>query len=166
LQLRENIFDEFGEDVMEMFGPEDWVSVIGSVYTGSFSIINLLIILSIIISAIGITNTLMMNVMERIRELAMLRAIGVVRGQVMRMVLWEGLGIGLVATLLGCLLGIWLVGQTSSYFEISALTFQFNVSWTIVLFIALFGVIISLLASIVPAKKASKISLSEALRYE
>jgi len=166
LQLRENIFDEFGEDVMEMFGPEDWVSVIGSVYTGSFSIINFLIILSIIISAIGITNTLMMNVMERIRELAMLRAIGVVRGQVMRMVLWEGLGIGLVATLLGCMLGIWLVGQTSSYFEISALTFQFNVSWTIVLFIALFGIIISLLASIVPAKKASKISLSEALRYE
>jgi len=166
LQLRENIFGQFGSRIMEMFGPEDWVSVIGSVYTGSFGVINFLIILSTVISGIGITNTLLMNIMERIRELGMMRAVGVTRGQIVRTVLLEGFGIGLTATVIGSLFGILLIYITSTFLEIQSLTFQFGVSGTIMTIIVIFGLAVSLISSFLPASRAAKTQLSEALRYE
>ncbi|WP_308639780.1 ABC transporter permease [Paenibacillus silvisoli] len=166
LQLRERIFDRFGSRIEEMFGPEDWVSVIGATYTGSFTIINFLIGLSIVISGIGIANTLLMNMMERIRELGMMRAVGVTRRQLISMVQLEGLGMGLAATIAGLLLGTMLVYMTSSFLEIRSLTFDFGVSWLILLLIGAFGLMISLISSMPPAARAAKTPLSEALRYE
>ncbi|TJY40828.1 ABC transporter permease [Cohnella pontilimi] len=166
LQLRERVFDKFGARMMEMFGPEDWVSIVGATYTGSFSIVNLLIILSIVISGIGITNTLLMNIMERIRELGMMRAVGVTRRQVIRMVRLEGLGMGIAATVIGCLFGIMLIYITSTFLEINSLTYEFGVSWIILTAIGLFGLLISWFSSFSPASRAAKTRLSEALRYE
>lgn len=166
LQLRERIFGQFGERIEEMFGPEDWVAVIGATYTGSFSIINGLVVLAIIVSGIGITNTLLIGIMERIREIAMLRAVGVTRRQIIGMILLEGFGIGLAATLIGTLFGILLIYITSTFMEINSLTFHFGVSWTIILFTSLFGIVVSVISSFTPASKAAKTRLSEALRYE
>ncbi|MFC5529616.1 FtsX-like permease family protein [Cohnella yongneupensis] len=166
LQVRENIFGQFGERIEEMFGPEDIVAMVGSMYTGTFSVINGLVILSIIISGMGITNTLLINIMERIRELGMMRAVGVTRRQVVGMVMLEGFGIGLAATAVGCIFGILLVYLTSTFVEISSLTYRFEVSWIIILCIALFGIFVSLVSSFTPASRASKTPLSEALRYE
>jgi putative ABC transport system permease protein len=166
LQLRENIYGQFGERIEEMWGPEDWVSVIGAVVTSSFSIINALVVLAIIISGIGITNTLLINIMERIREIGMMRAVGVTRKQVIRMILLEGFGIGLAATVIGILFGILLIYMTSGFMEYNTLTFEFGVSNLIISLIFLFGMIISLISSFTPSRRAAKIPLNEALRYE
>ena len=166
MQLRERIFDKFGERIMDMFGPEDWVTVVGSTYTGSFAVVDFLVVLSIVISGIGIANTLLMNIMERVRELGMMRAIGVTRRQVVRMVQLEGLGIGLAATVIGVILGVILIYMTSTFVKIHSLTYSFGVSWIILLPIGLFGLMVSLVASFAPASRAAKTDLSEALRYE
>ncbi|MFT4417077.1 FtsX-like permease family protein [Fredinandcohnia humi] len=166
LQLRENIYAQFGERVEEMWGPEDWVTVIGSVVTSSFSIINALVVLAIIISGIGITNTLLINIMERVREIGMMRAVGVTRKQVIRMIMLEGFGIGLAATIIGIIFGILLIYMTSGFMEFNSLTFEFGVSELIISIIFLFGIIISLLSSFSPSRRAAKIPLNEALRYE
>jgi putative ABC transport system permease protein len=166
LQLRERIFEKFGSRIMEMFGPEDWVSVIGASYTGSFSIVNFLIGLSVLISGLGIANTLLMSIMERIRELGMLRAIGVTRRQVVRMIRLEGIGMGVAATVAGCALGTLLVYITSTFLEIHSLSYDFGISWNIMLLIALFGLLVSLISSLAPAARAASTPLSEALRYE
>lgn len=166
LQLRENVFGQFGERVEEMWGPEDWVTVISMQNTSSYSIINFLIILSIIVSGIGITNTLLINIMERIREFGMMRAVGVARRQVLRMVQLEGLGFGMAAAAIGCIVGIVLIYITSTFVQINSLTFKFEVSWMILLACGLFGLIVSWISSLSPAAKAAKIPLSEAIRYE
>lgn len=166
LQLRENIYGQFGERIEEMWGPEDWVSVIGAVVTSSFSIINALVVLAIIISGIGITNTLLINIMERVHEIGMMRAVGVTRKQVIRMILLEGFGIGLAATVIGILFGILLIYMTSGFMEYNTLTFEFGVSKLIISLIFLFGIIISLISSFTPSRRAAKIPLNEALRYE
>lgn len=166
LQLRENLFDQFGSRIESMFGPEDWVSVVGATYTGSFSIVNFLIVLSVLISGMGIANTLLMNIMERIRELGMMRAVGVTRKQLIRMILLEGFGIGLTATVIGCVFGVLLIYLTSTFLKINSLTYSFGVSWIILGAVALFGILVSLASSFAPASKAAKTQLSEALRYE
>ncbi|WP_248927568.1 FtsX-like permease family protein [Paenibacillus hamazuiensis] len=166
LQIRENIYNEFGIRIEKMFGPEDIASVVGSTLTGSFSVINFLIVLSIVISGIGITNTLMMSIMERIRELAMMRAVGVTRGQIVRIVVLEGFGIGLAATAIGCAFGMLLIYVTSTFLEIHSLTYRFGVSGIILAAVGSFGMIVSLLSSFTPASRAAKTNLSEALRYE
>jgi putative ABC transport system permease protein len=166
LQLRENIYDKFGERVEEMWGPEDWVSVIGGVITGSFSIVNGLVVLGIIISGIGITNTLLINIMERIREIGMMRAVGVTRRQVIGMILLEGFGIGLAATVIGILFGILLIYITSGFVEVNNLSFEFGVSPIIMAIIFMFGIVISLISSFTPSRRAAKTPLNEALRYE
>lgn len=166
LQMRENIFSQFGERIEDMFGPEDIVAMVGSMYTGSFSVINGLVILSIVISGLGITNTLLINIMERIRELGMMRAVGVTRRQVIGMIMLEGFAIGFAAAVVGCIFGIVLIYLTSTFVEINSLTYQFGVSWLIILCIGLFGIAISLISSFTPASSAAKTRLSEALRYE
>jgi len=166
LQLRENIYDQFGERIEEMWGPEDWVSMIGGTITESFSIINALVVLGIIVSGIGITNTLLINIMERVREIAMMRAVGVTRRQIIGMILLEGFGIGLAATVIGILFGILLIYITSGFVEINSLTFEFGVSPLIILIIFLFGILISLFSSFTPSRRAAKTPLNEALRYE
>ncbi|EIJ79957.1 peptide ABC transporter permease [Bacillus methanolicus PB1] len=166
LKLRQRIFEQFGERIEEMFGPEDWVTVISYYYTGSFTIINGLVILAIIVSGIGITNTLLISIMERIREIAMMRAVGVTRFQIVAMILLEGFGIGLAATVIGSLFGILLIYLTSTFMEINSLTFDFGISWTIILLTSLFGIAVSLISSYTPASRAAKTKLSEALRYE
>ncbi|MDZ5473349.1 FtsX-like permease family protein [Bacillus sp. 31A1R] len=166
LQLRENIYGQFGERVEEMWGPEDWVSVIGSMITSSFSIINALVVLAIIISGIGITNTLLINIMERVREIGMMRAVGITRKQIIKMILLEGFGIGLAATVVGILVGILLIYMTSDFMEYNSMTFEFGVSNLIIGLIFLFGIIVSLVSSFTPSRRAAKIPLNEALRYE
>lgn len=166
LQLRENIYGQFGERVEEMWGPEDWVTVIGSSITGTFSIVNILVVLAIIVSGIGITNTLLINIMERVREIGMMRAVGVTRKQIISMIMLEGLGIGLAATVIGILFGTLLIYFTSGFVEIKSLTFDFGVSWLIMGLIFLFGIIVSLISSFTPSRKAAKTPLNEALRYE
>ena len=166
LQLRENIYDQFGERIEEMWGPEDWISMISGTITASFSIINVLVVLGIIVSSIGITNTLLINIMERVREIAMMRAVGVTRSQIIRMILLEGFGIGLAATVIGILFGILLIYITSGFVEVNSLTFEFGVSPIIISIIFLFGILISLISSFTPSRRAAKTPLSEALRYE
>lgn len=166
LQLRERIFDLFGSRAMEIFGPEDWVTVVGATYTGSFTVVNFLVVLAIVISGIGIANTLLMNIMERIRELGMMRAVGVSRRQVIRMIRLEGIGIGLAATIVGCALGIVLIYIASTFFEVRSLTYEFGVSWVLIGLVVLFGMLVSWLSSVAPASRAAKTKLSEALRYE
>jgi putative ABC transport system permease protein len=166
LQLRENIYDQFGERIEEMWGPEDWVSVIGGTITGSFSIVNALVVLGIIVSGIGITNTLLINIMERIREIGMMRAVGVTRKQIISMIVLEGFGIGLAATVIGMVVGTLLIYITSGFVEVKNLSFEFGVSPLIMGIIFLFGIIVSFISSFTPARRAAKTPLSEALRYE
>jgi len=166
LQLRERVFNAFGERVEEMWGPEDWVTVISLQNTGSFSIINGLIILSLVVSGIGISNTLSINVLERIRELGMMRAVGVTRKQILRMIRREGLAFGWAASIIGCGVGVLLIYLTSSFLQMNMLTFEFEISWEIILACGVFGLAVSWFAGLSPARKAARTPLGEALRYE
>jgi ABC-type antimicrobial peptide transport system permease subunit len=71
-----------------------------------FSVFDALAIVAVIVAALGIVNTLTMGVVERIREIGILRAIGMTKRQVMRMVVVEAAILGIVGVILGSVAGI------------------------------------------------------------
>src|SRR5207344_1325293 len=74
------------------------------------NILYVLLALSVVVSLFGIVNTLVLTVFERTRELGMLRAIGMTRRQVRRMIRYESVITALIGAVLGIVLGIVLAG--------------------------------------------------------
>ena len=123
-----------------------------------------LLALSVIVSLFGIVNTLVLAVFERTRELGMLRAVGMTRRQVRRMVRHESIITALIGAALGLAIGVFLAFLVTTALEDEGLIFSFPAG-TIVAFVIV-AIIAGLLAAILPARRASRLNVLEALQYE
>ncbi|MGP4040123.1 ABC transporter permease [Gracilibacillus sp. D59] len=133
--------------------------------TGMQELMQGLLLLIIALSAIGISNTLLMNTMERIKELGTMRAIGFTRTQVKVMIMAEGLMIGITGIIIGTLYGILVI-----YLNAHSAQGQALLSFTVPgmsLFLAIAGgLLFTLLASWFPSRTASHLPVKEAINYE
>ena len=131
-----------------------------------------------IIALIGISNTILLAAFERTREIGMMAAMGMRRGQIVRLFVLEGAMIGVLGSITGCLLGILLniplvkyginwgilmrdIGDVG-YRITGASRGVWNINMIVLAFVA--GIVISALTSIYPARVASKMEPTEALR--
>ena len=116
-------------------------------------------------SLIAMVNTLTISVLERTREIGMIRAVGGTRKQVRRMVVAEALLLAAVGTAFGILSGMYL-----GYVIVKALAVLFPMNYAFTLGGILGGIAIGLifgaLAAVIPARQASRLQMVEALRYE
>jgi putative ABC transport system permease protein len=121
-----------------------------------------LLMLSVIISIVGIIITLLLSVFERQRELALLRAVGMTRSQVRTTVRWESVITSLLGAVLGIILGIGLGWVIVFALKDQGLTsFKLPAGPTIVIMIMSF--IVGLLAAIYPAWRATRVNILDAL---
>jgi putative ABC transport system permease protein len=132
------------------------------------TIVNLiygLLFLAIVIAVIGIANTLALSVYERTREIGLLRAVGMTRGQVRSSVRWESVIIALLGTVLGLALGLffgWAIVaalKSRGFSRFAAAPGQLAI---VVLLAALVGII----AAWLPARRASKLDILRAIDTE
>ena len=132
--------------------------------TQSLQILYALLGLSIIVSLFGVINTLVLSVFERTRELGMLRAIGMTRRQVRRMIRHESVVTALIGAALGIIVGIFLAVLTT--LAVSQYGIVFAVPYgTLVVFVVI-AILAGVLAAIFPARRASRLNVLEALQYE
>jgi putative ABC transport system permease protein len=130
-----------------------------------FAIVYVLLILSVIISAFGIVNTLGLSIYERIRELGLLRAVGMSKRQVKRMIRVEAVIIAVLGAILGLAIGIlfgWALQRALSDVGVDRLAIPFGQLVVMLIVAALIGV----LAAIWPARRAAKLNVLEAISYE
>ena len=121
-----------------------------------------LLMLSVIISIVGIIITLLLSVFERQRELALLRAVGMTRSQVRTTVRWESVITSLLGAVLGIILGIGLGWIIVFALKDQGLTsFKLPVGPTIIIMIMSF--IVGLFAAIYPAWRATRVNILDAL---
>lgn len=128
-------------------------------------VVNIFLSLALVIAFIGIANTLALSVFERTRELGLLRAVGMRRAQMMRMILDEGLIIALYGGVLGVGLGIvfatTIVNVLPNDF-ISDLTIHW---WTLAAYLII-AAAAGLISALLPARRASRLNVLEAIANE
>ena len=133
--------------------------------SGLSSILNILYVLlalSVVVSLFGIVNTLVLTVFERTRELGMLRAIGMTKRQVRRMIRHESVITALIGGALGILLGIVLGALLVARIEF----IEFSLPTVQLVVFALATVVVGIVAAIIPARRAARLRVLEALHYE
>ncbi len=115
---------------------------------------------------IAMMNTLAINVIQRTREIGVLRAVGSTRKQIRRMILAESLLLALFGTGLGILAGVWLSYVLVGAMNFSGFVMQFNFPWGGVLAGLAVGLIFGVLAATLPARQAARLDIIHALRFE
>jgi putative ABC transport system permease protein len=137
--------------------------------------LNLFALVALFVAGIGITNTLVTSVVERTREIGILKAVGATRGQVQGIFLAEGVAIGLAGAALGLALARlltipadrWVHALISKQTNGEPLVTQtiFVFPWWLWASAVLFAVVVTTAAAYYPARRAARIHPIEALRY-
>ena len=142
---------------------------------------SMLVLIMLFIASMGIINTMLMAVLERTREIGMFMALGMKKSEIKKLFLFEGGFIGVLGSLLGCILGglgswylevygISLKSFGESYSEIAAAfyplkdKFYADLTFGPLFYTFLLGTLISVAATYYPASRAAKMDPVEALR--
>ena len=128
------------------------------------NLLYVLLALSVVVSLVGIVNTLVLTVFERTRELGMLRAVGMTRSQTRMMIRYESIVTSLMGAALGIAVGTFLAALVIHALSSQGLVFSFPVL-TIVYFV-IAAIVVGILAAILPARRAARLNVLEALQYE
>ena len=123
-----------------------------------------LLALSVIVSLVGIINTLVLTVYERTRELGMLRAVGMTRRQVRMMIRYESIVTALMGAALGMVVGVFLALLITHALSSSGIVFA--VPWLEIVYFVLAAIVVGILAAVIPARRAARLNVLEALQYE
>jgi putative ABC transport system permease protein len=129
------------------------------------ALIYVLLALAVVIALIGIVNTLALSIYERVRELGLLRAVGMDRRQVRIMIRWESVIIAVLGALLGLGVGIffgWALVRALGDQGITEFTIPFGQLALFVLFAGVAGI----LAAVLPGRRASRVDVLRALAAE
>jgi putative ABC transport system permease protein len=128
-------------------------------------LVTALLAMAILIALFGIANTLGLSILERRREIGLLRAVGMGRRQVKRMIRWESVIIAVLGALMGIAIGAffgWSLQRSLVPQGVNVLVFPVGQLAFYVVFAGLAGV----LAAIWPARRAAKLNVLDAISYE
>lgn len=133
----------------------------------AFALFDVLGLIGVIIAALGVINTLMMNVFERQREIGGLRSLGMTRTQVARMVLAESAAMGIMGGIFGTIFGfflsqVFLLGLK----VIGGYTVNYNLPPTALLISLVIALVVSQGAALYPAWRAATVRIIEAIQHE
>ncbi|MGW3244252.1 ABC transporter permease [Streptomyces sp. NPDC001070] len=125
-----------------------------------------LLAMAVLVAVLGVVNTLAMSVFERQHEIGMLRAIGLDRGSVKRMVRLESLVISLFGAVLGIGLGVFIGWAAGGLIKADLAGYAMVLPWDrIGLFLAI-AAVVGVLAALWPARRAARLNMLEAIKAE
>ncbi|RLI19026.1 hypothetical protein DRO49_01385 [Candidatus Bathyarchaeota archaeon] len=162
----EAIEDELGEEVL-VISAGFVRETVGRITTSLQVLLGGVAAISLIVAGIGIVNTMTISVMERTREIGILKAVGAKNRDVLLIFLSEAFITGLLGGVLGVLTGIFLGQAISSIAQLSfGIVLSPYITPTICVTVILFSAVTGVLSGLYPAWRAANLNPVEALRYE
>jgi putative ABC transport system permease protein len=133
----------------------------------TFALFDVLALIGVVVAALGVINTMLMNVLERRREIGALRSLGMTRGQVARMILAESGMLGLIGGLFGILAGL-LLAQVFSrgVGAINGFRIEAVFPGAAVAGGAVIALLVSQVAALWPAWRAAAVNIISAVKHE
>jgi len=125
----------------------------------------ILLALAILIAVLGVINTLALSVLERTRELGLLRAVGLGRAQTMRMVTVEAVVISVFGAVLGLAVGVGLGAAIVRALHDQGIS-QLALPWTQMVTYLILAGIVGVVAAVLPAIRAARVNVLQAIAYE
>ncbi|WP_414837276.1 ABC transporter permease [Candidatus Nanosalina sp. VS9-1] len=145
------------EDIIRSFNNQ--LAIIRGVLVGIGGI-------SLLVGAVGIMNTMYTSVVQRTREIGVMKAIGATRKQIMLIFMIESGIIGAVGGLIGAILGVGLSSLAAEYVSRSmGLAFSASVSSELLIGSVFFAFVVGMISGVLPARKAARLKPAEALSY-
>ena len=149
-----------------MISGQEYIAQNLAIFDAAFAAMYFLVLILAIPSLIAMVNTLAIGVIERTREIGMLRAVGGTRRQVRTVVLAEALILAALGTVLGILAGLYMGFTAVGLMRAVGYPMNYVFPTTGVTIALVAGVMFGLLAAIIPARQASRLEIVQALRYE
>ncbi len=152
---------------LEIEDIQEFKSMINEQINVTFAAFNVITLIAVIVAAIGIINTTMMNIMERAREIGILKAIGSTRWQVRKIILIEASITGAIGLLLGVIVGIYMsISVIQSMHTLTGYDVTYVFPWSSLISSAFIGLIFSTVVALIPAQIAARSNIVEAIHYE
>ncbi|MEM5820338.1 MAG: ABC transporter permease [Candidatus Aenigmatarchaeota archaeon] len=166
--------EEEGKETFTIVTPSFYRNIVSETLSTLSVFLLSIAFVSILVGSIGISNTMFTAVLERTKEIGILKAIGAKNRDILKIFLFESAIIGLIGSIIGCIIGIFLsLGLqyiVTSY--IGSMIFRrgienlVTIDYTSIGIALLIGFLCGTFAGYFPAKRASKLEAIEALRYE
>lgn len=132
-----------------------------------FLIFDFILLGTVVLAGLGVANTMMIQVRARDREFAVLRSIGISRGQVVRLLLIEGAIVGCVGAVLAFVIGNGLGAISVRFLDhFTLFDYFFRISWPATAWVSGLCLVTCIAASVYPAFVANRTSSAESLHYE
>ena len=138
---------------------------VGDALDRVFKLLDALALIAVFVAGLGMFNTFSMSVLERVREIGVLRATGMTSRQVWGMVVIEAGVLGIIGAVVGAVVGL-IVGALLVSWSSWGFGLVFDPPWLSIGLAVCFGVLISITASVYPAGLASRGSIVRALQHE
>lgn len=146
---------------------KDFEEKVRQLSSQAFSLFDVLGLIGLVVAALGVINTMLMNVLERTREIGGLRSLGMTQVQVQRLILAEAATIGFIGAVFGVGFGavlsdVFIIGLRS----IGGFVLNSQVPYNAMVYSFIIAFVVAICAAIYPAYRASRINIITAIKHE
>jgi putative ABC transport system permease protein len=164
--LRKDRGVEKGEEDFTVQTSEQLLDTFSSIFSLVMMVVIGIAAISLLVGGVGIMNTMYMSILERTREIGVMKSIGAMNSDILLMFLIESGFLGLFGGIAGCLLGIGIAKLVEVIIQGQIIMLRASISTELIAGTLLFSFIIGTVSGLLPARRAARLQPVEALRYE
>lgn len=165
-KIEKKLDDKYGKGVYTILTPDEALSMVSQIILIVQVVLGFIAFISLIVGGIGIINTMVMNVNERVQEIGTMKAIGATNTTIELLFLFEALIMGLGGGLIGVAIGYAMTFVVVLVAGITGFPMIFTIDWGLAAGMIIFACAMGAVAGIIPARIAASMEPTRALRYE